>query len=60
MFQVEASLPAISFVVKLFDVLRIVLNLAVVVCCWSCFLLMVLRDMRSARLGIAKSPLRAK
>ena len=49
-------LPSISLVLRLFEVLRIVPNLEVEVLTWSYFLLIVARDMQSARLGIAKSP----
>ena len=53
-------LPSISLVLRLLEVLRIVPNLEVVVLVWSYFLLMVARDMQSARLGIAKSPVSAR
>ena len=53
-------LPSISPVFKLFEVLRIVPNLEVDVPTWSYFLLIVARDMQSARLGIAKSPVSAR
>ena len=56
MTQKLKYLPSISLVFKLFEVLRIVPNLEVVVPTWSYFLLIVARDMQSARLGIAKSP----
>ena len=41
---------------RLLEVLRMVPNLEVDVLTWSYFLLIVARDMQSARLGIAKSP----
>ena len=53
-------LPSISLVLRLLEVLRIVPNFEVDVLVWSYFLLMVARDMQSARLGIAKSPVSAR
>ena len=58
--QKSKYLPSISLVLRLFEVLRIVPNLEVDVETWSYFLLMVARDMQSARLGIAKSPVSAR
>ena len=54
------NLPSISLVQRLLEVLRIVPNLEVEVLTWSYFLLIVARDMQSARLGIAKSPVSAR
>ena len=49
-----------SAVVKLFEVLRRVYILPVFVCTWSFLLFNVCSDMRSARLGMGKSPVSAR
>ena len=56
LWKFRKYLPSISLVLRLLEVLRMVPNLEVDVPTWSYFLLMVARDMQSARLGIAKSP----
>ena len=56
----RVHLPAMSLVLRLLLVLRMVPKREVVTLTWSYLLFTVERDMRSARLGIAKSPVRAR